>query len=43
MEIVLNENKDQNEPNLKNDDDDEIEAYDIAPKKPKKAELEEAL
>ena len=43
VEIVLNENKDQNEPNLEDDDDDEIEAHDIPPKNPKQSELEEAL
>ncbi|XP_057299235.1 tigger transposable element-derived protein 4-like [Hydractinia symbiolongicarpus] len=43
VEIVLNEDKDQNAPNLEDDDDDEIEAHDIPPKKPKQSELEEAL
>ena len=43
VEIVLNEDKDQNESNLEGDVDDEIEAHDIPPKKPKLSELEEAL
>ena len=42
VDIVLNEDKDQNGSNLE-DVDDEIEAYDIPPKKPKLSELEEAL
>ena len=43
VESVRNEEKDQNEQNLEDDGDDEIEAHDIPPKKPKLSELEDAL